>query len=216
MNKIISRKIVLSLFFVALVLLVSYYLLPSKNKETITDLGNGWKSYSHEDIGFTVKVPEDAEIEAGIAGNKNEQFVADFSKGDIEYVRAVHNTKRDNFDDPVEINRYFSNNGCKGWKYKSGVDEYKSWCEKIAINGKTIIILFSEAYRGEDEIMLKVYGIRMLGKTKMHYISLKKEAITHTGKRIKGHQNFTQEEVNDFVEKKTRLIKDLVLSINKF
>lgn len=217
MKKFDYKKAGLGLMVIFVAVGLVGYFMKSKSKETIIDLGDGWKSYSHERLRFTVKIPGDAEIDAGIAGNKNEQFIARFSKGDIEYVRAyyVGSGSHDNPDDKEDVRRYFSGNYCKSWKYKSGTDEYQSWCEEVKINGKAIIVRFSEAIY-ESEMKLSFDDPRVLGKTEIHHISLKKEVTTNVEQRTKEHQNFTQEEIGNFVKEKTELIKELVVSINNF
>jgi len=198
-----------------IIVLVSY-MAKNRNKETIIDLGNGWRSYANENLRFTVKIPEDAEIEAGTAGNKNEQFIARFSKGDIKYVRAYHSGNRDNPDDVTVVNRSFKSY-CENWEYKPGANKYKTWCEKVEINGKSVIVRFRESVsRDENEMNLQIDDPEILGKRKTYHISLRKEITTHTEQRTKEHQNFTQEEVDDFIKEKTQLIKSLVIAVSNY
>jgi len=223
MKKFNSKKISLTLGFVLVIAIIVFGLArhSEKNriKEVIVDLGSGWKSYSHEDVGITVKIPDDAEVNARVTGYKNENFDASFSKGDIKLVRATYITKIDNPDDQAEIDRYFSGD-CNEKKYEWHGNKYtigRSWCEKVMIDGKTVKIVFSEAiYKSRNEIGLSTHRVAVLGKTKRFDIMLKPEATVHLEKRTEQHQNFTEKEVNDFVEEKIQLVKDLVLSIDNF
>lgn len=82
------KKIGLGLMVVFVVVGLVGYLMKSKNKETIVDLGDGWKSYSHEELGLKVKIPEDAEIEYKVEGDKKCCPTARFSKGPISILRT--------------------------------------------------------------------------------------------------------------------------------
>jgi hypothetical protein len=61
MKKILS--ILGILIIIAMMAIFGY--IKYQNRETIVDLGNGWKSYHHNKIGITVRVPEDVTYDEG-------------------------------------------------------------------------------------------------------------------------------------------------------
>jgi len=79
----------LVVFTLVIIFSLTIYLVTNRNKETVIDLGNGWKSYSHEEIGVTVKVPIDAETVFEKKGDKKERPSVDFSKGPIYSIYSV-------------------------------------------------------------------------------------------------------------------------------
>jgi len=81
MKKILS--ILGILIIIAMMAIFGY--IKYQNRETIVDLGNGWKSYHHNKIGITVKVPENAIINRSY-NDEHIIFSASFPKG---LIRAV-------------------------------------------------------------------------------------------------------------------------------
>jgi hypothetical protein len=73
-----------------------------QNRETIIDLGDGWKSYHHNKIGVTVKVPEDAEQrkETMYIGNI---FKIIFSSGLVKNIGSEWTNSADKFQNREEI-----------------------------------------------------------------------------------------------------------------
>lgn len=189
-----------------------------KNKEQIVDLGNGWKSYSHEEIGITVKIPEDAEVKTETTGDKNEVFSAVFSKGDISKVGATRGYGIDDPDNLEKINEYYSGRCDENDKWSG--NQYtisRGWCEKVMIDGKIVVFKFSEAiYKSKNRIELEIAGVNVLGEKRKHFILLNPDITSYSEEITEEHSQFAEEEINNFEEEKIRLVKDLVLSINNF
>lgn len=201
----------------------------NRNKETIVDLGNGWKSYTHEDIGFTVKIPEDAETKAGKMGEKNENFEAIFSKGDIEGVRAMGCCGMEDFGDPNNIDhvhKYYEVNNDKDyeWRYSSSSKDRKYFSRETIVDGRVIIFNFSLSpfsKEGSESNALRVVATDpyVIGKERRHDIDLKSFDIIIPKIAEDGTPRLKEEiekDIEDFVEKKIDIVKGLVISINNF
>ncbi len=229
MKKMNLKKIVLSLAVVIAVFGLVGYLMKNRNQETIVDLGNGWKSYSNEKLGFTVKISEDAEIEAGKTGSKNENFTATFSKGDIDYIRTMYCCGMRGFGDPnntEDVHRYYDVHNDKdyNWKYSSSNKENVDFSREIIIDNKVVTFDFSltpfpEEGNGSDSLRLVVFGPEVIGKGRLHIIGFKSIDIIIPKVAEDGTPRLKEEiegDIEEFVNKKIELVKDLVISINNF
>jgi hypothetical protein len=87
------KKSLISILVVSIIILTIGMTYWYKNNPTIIDLGNGWKSYSHPQIGFTVKIPSEAEVKYAVLGDKNNIFSVSLSNGAFSSMRAVKELK---------------------------------------------------------------------------------------------------------------------------
>jgi hypothetical protein len=83
MKKVLS---ILGILIVVAVMAIFGY-VKYQNKETIVDLGNGWKSYHYNQTGITVKIPKDATVTKDYSYTKGAHGVF-LSDGVIEMVVA--------------------------------------------------------------------------------------------------------------------------------
>jgi hypothetical protein len=229
MQKMNLKKVLLSLVVVVAVFGLVWYLARDRNQETIIDLGNGWRSYSHEKLGFTVKIPEDAEIEAGKFGDKNENFSATFSKGDIKEIRTMYCCGMGGFGDPnniEDVHRYYDVHNDKdyNWKYSSSNKKRPYFSREIIIDNKVVtfdfsLIPFSEEGNRDDILRLIASSPDVLGKERRHVIDFRSidtiiPKIAEDGTPRPKEE--IEEDIEEFVNKKIELVKDLVISIDNF
>jgi hypothetical protein len=106
-----------------------------QNRETIVDLGDGWKSYHHNKIGMTVKAPEDAEQHKETFYISN-IFKIVFSNGLIKnigsgWIRTADKTqnKEKVFQDNLEsFRRYYSTQKIPTKEYCQNDDKVGKRC----------------------------------------------------------------------------------------
>lgn len=192
-----------------------------KSKETIVDLGNGWKSYSHEDIGITVKIPADAEVKAGKEGDKKDYFVANFSKGSISAVGTWFNEPWfDDVDNVENIYKYYSLPGfCKNndgkWDKNSNSTQSRDICRTVKIDNKLITFIFIEVEEKEKKkLTFKTYKASILDKKGEHFINLSTDEFLIEEKITEERQHFTEEDVEGFIHKHIDMVNDLIVSTN--
>lgn len=222
-------KTLLALIIIFLAIGIMTSIFRKLTAEKIVELGNGWKSYSHEKLGFTVKIPEDAEIEAGKTGSKNENFTATFSKGDIKEIRTMNCCGMGSFGDPnsmEDVHRYYEVNNKKDykWRYSSSSKDRKYFSREIILDGKVMTLDFSLApflKEGNEGSALRIVATDpyVIGKERRHYIDLKSFDIIIPKTAEDGtprSKEEIEEDIEEFVEKKIKLVKDLVVSIDNF
>lgn len=134
MKKINIKKIGLGLMVVFVVFGLVGYIVKSKNKETIVDLGDGWKSYSHEEMGITVKIPEDAKIRFERVSGKGYGRAAYFSSGPISKVSAVAREVANK--KPIDISKYRKSSEKMNMAESVFIEEFE-------INGRIAFIEFN-------------------------------------------------------------------------
>lgn len=222
-------KTLLTLIIIFLIIGIMTSIFRKLTAEKIVELGNGWKSYSHEKLGFTVKIPEDAEIEAGKTGSKNENFTATFSKGDIKEIRTMNCCGMGSFGDPnniEDVHRYYETNNDKNyeWTYSSSNKENARFSREIIVDNKVVTFDFSlspflEGRSKDDSLRLLVMHPKVIGKERSHHIDLKSFDIiipkTAEDGTLRSKEEI-EEDIEEFVEKKIELVKDLVISIDNF
>lgn len=221
MQKVNLKKIVLSLIvFVAVFGLVGY-LVKNRNKETIIDLGDGWKSYSHEEMGFTVKIPADAEIEFEVKGDKKDSPWASFSKGPIASMRALTSYGVD-ADNQEQINQFFKHTGFStedetNWKISKNGNRGRSFYKEANIKNKTVLIYLDEFENKEKSILkFQVKSVVVIGKTRKNTLFLDEDTFSTKMPMTQEHPHFTEDEIKEFIQKYTKLIDKYIISIDNF
>lgn len=217
------------LVVIAAIFVAYLYIEKNRNKETTVDLGNGWKSYSHENIGFTVKIPEDAEIEAGAIGDKNENFIATFSKGDIKEIITMYCCGIGSSRDPKnikDVHDYYDVHNDKDyeWTYLASTKENADFSREIIIDNKVVTFDFSlspfpQEGDSNDALRLVARYPQVLGKERLHAIRFKSidtiiPKLTEDG--TPRSKEVINKDIEEFVNEKIELVKDLVISIDSF
>lgn len=204
---------------VALVLVFVLGLQKRQNKETIVDLGDGWKSYSHEDIGITVKIPEDSGTSAKKKGeDKKDRFEATFTKGLILASGALFSGGMEDANNRDKIYLYYESLGYSEneWNItKYGRD--RRFYKDVVVDGKIVIFPFSEVENTEKkELKFSLESVHVLGRERRHYLSLNQSYFAVVKDMTREHPHFTEEEIENFTQEYINTVSDLIVSINNF
>ncbi len=231
MKEIISQKNVLVLFMAiavfGLVFGMFRYYENNRNKETIVDLGNGWKSYLHEDFGITVKIPSDAELESRVIGDKKNVSMMLFSEGSINAI-----TRHDDFGRGKstmeqrlkgERRRVLELN--KDKEIKKDSLQWKKYTKETKIQDKVAFVSFENGNNdvndySENKTPFFINEISIPGKTASYYIGIGWNQ-DYTDKLYEKYPDidkwgFSEEEVEKRMQAHIDIIDDLIISVDNF
>jgi len=199
------------------------YLVINRNNPTIIDLGNGWKSYSHPQIGFTVKIPSDAEVVYEVGGEKRDYPGASFSKGQISHISTWTAMKYDGNNE--EQNQHYldfinyTDEKEREWRTYE-LNRGRSFLREFTIDNKQVLVRFEEEEIVDKEndvlLMFTATNILIAGKTRLHRITLNPNDFITQIIVTPDHPHYTQEEIEEFIKKDVEKIKDLIISIDNF
>jgi len=240
------KKFLISILVIFIIILIAGMTYWYKNQPIIQDLGNGWKSYFHPQIGFTVKIPSDAEGVFKLQGDKNEHSVVYFSKGLINTISSSEHSdyekNSENYYNQIYLDRnersVVESEEEAEWKTtkQSRISRYKinrkrNFLKKFIIDDKEILISFEEYEIGntEEDVLLnfKTNSILIADKTRNHGIYLDggnfirqkidyENSFHHQITVTPDHLHYTQEEIERFIEQDVEKIKELIISIDNF
>ncbi len=226
------KKFLISISVIIILIATAITIYWYKNQSTIVDLGDGWNSYSHPQIGFTVKIPNGAETSFELQGDKNDHSVVHFSEGLVYSIRASeHSDYGENVEDYNQIyldRRNYTGEEENKWivREQSSVSRYKinrkrKFIRKFMVVGKEVLVGFEENELGniEENVLLKfkITGVSIAGKNKNHSLSFGlRNIFIHQIMVTPDHPHYTQEEIEKFIKQDVEKIKELISSIDNF
>ncbi len=221
-----KKSIILSVSVLIVVVVLGVFFIIQKNKnvETIIDLGNGWKSYSNKEIGITVRIPADTETKYELEGDKKEYPTTRFSKGPIALISSTsfpspgHTT----YEEEVAKYRKKVEENSGAWRTsprdKSKGIESRDIDKEIEIDGKTAFIQFTEKKNdGQNSHTFTVNDLKIPGETQMNRVLF----FSNTDNFYKQYpqlilEDFSDETLEQNMQKHINVIKDLIISVDDF
>jgi len=209
----------LVVFTSVLIVSLIIYLVINRNKETVIDLGNGWKSYSHEEIGVTVKVPIDAETVFEKKGDKKERPSVDFSKGPIYSIYSIDPVP--NYSKQREIEKKRKDIlKFKSEETNSDINKNERRFDKeFSVNGEIAFVYFFEEMNiKKNEHYFSIGSITIPGETRSSFISfhpllfrLPENFYKQYPQLLEG--GFSNEELEQRMQDHIEVIKDLIIDV---
>lgn len=223
------KKVGLSLAVMIAVFGLVGYFLNSRDKEIIIDQGDGWKSYSHQDFGITVKIPSDADVEFLKEGDKKHIPTNHFSKGAISAIGISRYPKVSKPDDVVMKSRLASErqNLSSPEKLKNNEDgvDWKFYTKEMKIDGKIAFVQFTslENRVGGREDWQPYFCIRLIkvpGKTTRHFMRIRCDQ-DYADRLYEKYSNideggFSEEEIEKRMQAHLDVVDDFIISIDNF
>lgn len=227
-------KTALFLFITAAVFSLIGYAMVNRNKETIIDLGNGWKSYSHEEIGITAKIPAESKIEYEIKGDKKCCPTAIFSKGSVVSISSIlyshlpYNTYEKQLKEyRKKISRSVDTGIILKEDKNTGEILERDLFKEITIDGMVAFIRFTEEKnnrKGTHHFFIN--SIIVAGKTRNHKMAFRQfingqfenkhpEVFYQQYPRLI-LKSFSDEDIERSMQSHIDAIKDLIVSIDNF
>lgn len=224
-----KKKKISGLILIAITIIGLYFWF-SKPKETIVDLGNGWKSYNHSQNAFTVKIPSDAEVRIGRGGDKAEYLDFDFSEGPISgMVTWLGNAPWNEGLDTRTANK----NHLEKFGYpvlgeekvrigRRGMESVRFSREFLIADNWVVVIFEKRAGKikqgGDTRLSFEAEKLFIVskGENKSYTIYLRPEYRIKEDIATPEHPHYTQEEIEGFIEEYINQIEDLIISIDNF
>ena len=224
------KKFIITILSIVLFIAISITINWYKNQPTIIDLGNGWKSYSHPQNVFTVKIPSDAEVEIEKIGDKRDKISFSFSEGPFYGMNTwLGDTPRNKGLDTKTANKKhlekFGHPVLGEERIRTGRwggESVRSSREFLIADNWAIVTFEENAQKSKqgEETTWSFKAERLFvvskGKNKSYTIYLRPEYFKKEVIATPDRPPYTQEEIEGFIDEYINQIEDLVISIDNF